>query len=199
MARWAASFERPALDEGFSVVEEIPFVRRPGHAGTVKGLLLDVDGTLRITRSGEIYPREPDDVQLLPGRRDVLQKWVDDGYRLFFVSNQSGIASGNVSREAADACFQRTVELLGLPVAEMTRDQISPEQKARVSMGRGILNRRSWGYCTFVLTEGPDAGGYAQGGAYGTSWLVNPALDLRNATAELGMELILSALGLNIL
>ncbi len=63
-------------------------------------------------------------------------------------------------------------------VAEMTRDQISPEQKARVSMGKGILNRRSWGYCTFVLTEGPDAGGYAQGGAFGTSWLVNPALDL---------------------
>jgi HAD superfamily hydrolase (TIGR01662 family) len=119
MARWAASFEHPALDEGFSVVEEIPFVRRPGRAGTVKGLLLDVDGTLRTTRSGEIYPREPDDVQLLPGRREALQSWVEDGYRLFFVSNQSGIASGNVSREAVDACFQRTVELLGLPISEI--------------------------------------------------------------------------------
>jgi CubicO group peptidase (beta-lactamase class C family) len=29
-----------------------------------------------------------------------------------------------------------------------------------------------------VLTDGPDAGGYAQGGHFGTSWLVNPALDL---------------------
>jgi HAD superfamily hydrolase (TIGR01662 family) len=101
------------------VVEEIPFVRRPGRAGTVKGLLLDVDGTLRTTRSGEIYPREPDDVQLLPGRREALQSWVEDGYRLFFVSNQSGIASGNVSREAVDACFQRTVESLGLPISEI--------------------------------------------------------------------------------
>jgi HAD superfamily hydrolase (TIGR01662 family) len=119
MARWAACFEPPALDEGFSVVEEIPFVRRSGPAGTVKALLLDVDGTLRTTRSGEIYPREPDDVQLLPGRRETLQKWVDRGYQLFFVSNQSGIASGNLSREAADACFQRTVELLGLPVTEI--------------------------------------------------------------------------------
>jgi HAD superfamily hydrolase (TIGR01662 family) len=119
MARWAASFENPALDEGFSAVEEIPFVRRPGRAGIVKGLLLDVDGTLRTTRSGEIYPRQPDDVQLLPGRKEALQRWVEDGYRLFFVSNQSGVASGNVSREAADACFQRTVELLGLPVAEI--------------------------------------------------------------------------------
>jgi HAD superfamily hydrolase (TIGR01662 family) len=119
MARWAASFESPAIDEGFSVVEEIPFVRRPGNAGTVKGLLLDVDGTLRTTRSGEIYPRQPDDVLLLPGRREALQPWVEEGYRLFFVSNQSGVASGSVSREAVDACFQRTVELLGLPVAEI--------------------------------------------------------------------------------
>lgn len=63
-------------------------------------------------------------------------------------------------------------------VAEMTRDQISPEQKARTGMGKSILNRRSWGYCMFVLTDGPDAGGYAQGGHFGTSWLVNPALDL---------------------
>jgi len=119
MARWAASFEPPSLDEGFSVVEEIPFVRRPGPAGNVKGLLLDVDGTLRTTRSGEIYPREPDDVQLLPGRKEALQRWVEEGYRLFFVSNQSGVASGQVSREAVDACFQRTVELLGLPIAEI--------------------------------------------------------------------------------
>jgi histidinol-phosphate phosphatase family protein len=119
MARWAASFEPPALDEGFSVVEEIPFVRRPGQAGNVKGLLLDVDGTLRTTRSGEIYPRQPGDVQLLPGRREILQHWVDKGYQLFFVSNQSGVASGQVSREAVDACFQKTVELLGLPIVEI--------------------------------------------------------------------------------
>jgi histidinol-phosphate phosphatase family protein len=121
MARWAACFEPPALDEGFSAVEEIPFIRRPGPAakGTVKGLLLDVDGTLRTTRSGEIYPRQPDDIQLLPGRKDALQPWVDAGYKLFFVSNQSGVASGQVSREAVDGCFQRTVELLGLPVTEI--------------------------------------------------------------------------------
>lgn len=63
-------------------------------------------------------------------------------------------------------------------VAEMTRDQLTPEQKGQVGMGKGIFDRRSWGYCTFVLTEGPDAGSYALGGHFGTSWLVNPALDL---------------------
>jgi histidinol-phosphate phosphatase family protein len=87
----------------------------PGFQG--KGLLLDVDGTLRKTKSGEIFPRTADDVELLPGRREVLQRYVDDGYALFFVSNQSGVASGTLTADAADAAFARTVDLLGLPVA----------------------------------------------------------------------------------
>jgi HAD superfamily hydrolase (TIGR01662 family) len=119
MARWASSFEAPHVDEGFSVVEEIPFVRRAEPAFTGKGLLLDVDGTLRKTKSGEIFPRTADDVELLPGRREVLARWIADGYSLFFVSNQSGIASETVTREAVDAAFAKTVDLLGLPVTEV--------------------------------------------------------------------------------
>lgn len=119
MAKWAATFEAPHEDEGFSIVEEIPFVRRVDPSFTRKGLLLDVDGTLRKTRSGEIFPRDPDDVEILPGRREILQRWIADGYTLFFVSNQSGIASGTLTKENADAAFSRTIELLGLPVAEV--------------------------------------------------------------------------------
>ncbi len=119
LPRWAASFEAPHEDEGFAVVEEIPFVRRVDPLFTGKGLLLDVDGTLRKTKSGELYPRGPEDVELLPGRRAILERWVSDGYTLFFVSNQSGVAGGKVTREAVDAAFSRTIELLGLPVAEV--------------------------------------------------------------------------------
>jgi histidinol-phosphate phosphatase family protein len=119
LPRWTASFEAPHEDEGFAVVEEIPFVRRVDPLFTGKGLLLDVDGTLRKTKSGELYPRDPEDVELLPGRRAILERWVSDGYTLFFVSNQSGVAGGKVTKEAVDAAFSRTIELLGLPVAEV--------------------------------------------------------------------------------
>lgn len=119
MSRWAASFEAPHEDEGLSSVESLPFVRRVDPGFVRKGLLLDVDGTLRKTRSGELFPRGPEDVELLPGRRDVLARWIAEGYTLFFVSNQGGIASGSLTAEAADAAFARTVELLGLPVAEV--------------------------------------------------------------------------------
>ena len=120
LQRWLDTLERPQEDEGFSAIDSIPFVRRTVDDHKQKGLLLDVDGTLRTTRSGEIYPRSAEDVVLLPNRRETLQRWVEDGFLLFFLSNQSGIASGKLTQTDAEAAFQRTVELLGLPVTEVT-------------------------------------------------------------------------------
>lgn len=119
LVRWLNSFEPPQLDEGFAVIDELTFQRRDSASHARKGLLLDVDGTLRKTLSGEYYPRHPDDLALLPGRRETLQSWVEDGYQLFLVSNQSGVASGKVSLTAMQACFLRTVQLLNLPVTEI--------------------------------------------------------------------------------
>lgn len=119
MQRWLESFEPPALDEGFSVVDEIPFVRRRDATLKQKGLLLDVDGTIRKTKSGEHYPRDPDDIEILPGRAETLKQWIDRGYQLFFVSNQSGIAANHLTYATAEACFAKTVELLGVPVTEI--------------------------------------------------------------------------------
>jgi CubicO group peptidase (beta-lactamase class C family) len=60
-------------------------------------------------------------------------------------------------------------------VAEMTRDQLTPEQKRHVG---GFLNGRSWGFCQSVVTEGPHAGAFGWDGGLGTSWLVDPTTDL---------------------
>ncbi len=71
--------------------------------------------------------------------------------------------------------------LPGPLVAAMTSDQLTPEQKARTGgtgVGKSLLDRRSWGFCTSVVTDGPDAGAFGLGGGLGTTWLVNPALDL---------------------
>lgn len=120
LAKYSQTFEAPDRDEGFSAVDTVEFVRRPyTNDYTNKGLLLDVDGTLRVTKSGEIYPRTPDDVVLLPNRREVLRQWIDRGYQLFFISNQSGVASKKLSYADAEACLVRTKELLDLPVTEL--------------------------------------------------------------------------------
>ncbi len=119
MQRWLESLEPPAIDEGFSVIDEIPFQRRVPIEHRKRALLLDVDGTLRRTASGEVYPRHADDVVLIPGRREVLQRWIEAGYELYFVSNQSGVASGKLTQQEADGAFQRTIDLLRLDVAEV--------------------------------------------------------------------------------
>jgi len=119
LQRWQDSLEPPDWDEGFSAIDHIPFRRRVPHDHCQKGLLLDVDGTIRTTRSGEIYPRSADDVLVLPNRRETLLRWIDNGFKLFLVSNQSGVSSGKLSKSDAEGAFQRTVDLLGLPIIEV--------------------------------------------------------------------------------
>jgi len=103
------------------VIEELRFARKPSPelSGNTKALFLDVDGTIRKTISGEIYPTDPADIEILPGRREKLQHWREQGWSLFFVSNQSGVASGKLSATQARACFDRTVELLGVPITDI--------------------------------------------------------------------------------
>ena len=84
-----------------------------------KGLLLDVDGTLRRTFSGDVYPSHPDDIRVLPNRTETLRRWLAADYRLFFVSNQSGVAAGKVSHDAVQSCFLKTQQLLDVPIEEI--------------------------------------------------------------------------------
>ena len=109
----AKKFEEPGLDEGFVSVDTFPFVRKLDPSYTNRALFLDFDGTLRVTGSGDKYPRSPNDVMILKGRVRKLQEYIDKGYKLLGVSNQSGVAKGVLTAADADACFKRTNELLG--------------------------------------------------------------------------------------
>ncbi len=60
-------------------------------------------------------------------------------------------------------------------VAEMTRDQLSAEQRERA---RVFLAGRTWGLCVSIVTDGPRAGSIGWDGGLGTSFLVDPALGL---------------------
>lgn len=109
-------FEKPTTAEGFSRVEKVEFVRRPWK-GMWKAVILDYDGTLRRSAKevgGEFhYPTRPVEVELLPRRAEVLQRYVSQGYHLLGASTQSGIAKGHLTTADAVACFDRTQELLG--------------------------------------------------------------------------------------
>jgi CubicO group peptidase (beta-lactamase class C family) len=61
-------------------------------------------------------------------------------------------------------------------VKEMTRDQLTPQQRA--SAGPVIEDHQSWGLCQAVDVDGPHAGAYGWDGGLGTSWRIDPVHDL---------------------
>jgi histidinol-phosphate phosphatase family protein len=112
--RYRKQFKEPHPSEGFSLLERVTFVRKPyGPEHVNKALILDYDGTLRETKSGQKYPTDPDDIRILPGRREILQRYLDRGYKLLGASNQSGVHKGILTANQARELFFKTNELLG--------------------------------------------------------------------------------------
>jgi HAD superfamily hydrolase (TIGR01662 family) len=73
---------------------------------------LDVDGTIRKTRSGRPFPRSADDVVILPGVADTIAMLKKMGYMVALVSNQAGIAHGQTDHETVQAAMSRTIDEL---------------------------------------------------------------------------------------
>jgi len=114
--KYKKQFEKPTISEGFDLVAKREFNRIFPNDWTGKAIFLDYDGTLRDTISGAKWPCHPDDVKVLPNRREILDQYVRLGYMLLGVSNQSGIAKDNPVEKDAIACFERTNNLLGLNI-----------------------------------------------------------------------------------
>ncbi len=87
------------------------------------GLFLDRDGTI-IEDGG--YMRHPDQIVLLSGAREALHL-ARRSFRIYLVTNQSGIGRGLLSRADVDACNRRMLELLALPEPVFEGICIAPE------------------------------------------------------------------------
>lgn len=75
-------------------------------------LLLDLDGTLRTTKSGRVAPNSPEDQVVLPGRKEKIQEYKDKGYKIIGISNQGGIAMGHLTyRQCQDTLKALNTEL----------------------------------------------------------------------------------------
>jgi len=110
-------FEAPTPHEGFHHIRKIRFSRKLDKTKYKnKALILDYDGTLRTTKSGEVYPKSPEDVKLLPSRKEILAKYKNEGFLLLGVSNQASIAKKDLTINHAKECFDKTNELLGVNI-----------------------------------------------------------------------------------
>lgn len=62
-----------------------------------KGLFLDLDGTVIVTRSGKTFPVDKDDWQFNPGILERIESYIEQGYHIAIVTNQGGIEAGHVT------------------------------------------------------------------------------------------------------
>jgi len=76
-----------------------------------KALFLDRDGTLIHDKN---YLSDPAAVELIPGVRDALARAQKLGYRLYLLTNQSGIGRGYHTLADAIRCNERMEQLLAL-------------------------------------------------------------------------------------
>ena len=115
--RYRKAFVRPTFQEGFHEVVKILFTRKMDkNIYTNKAILLDYDGTIRKTKSGEKYPITPEDIEILPNRTKILKNYQEKDYLLLGVSNQSFISKGVFTLEQAQQCFENTHEMLGVDI-----------------------------------------------------------------------------------
>ena len=115
--KYRKSFEAPTTQEGFTTVEKLKFSRtidKDIYAN--KAIILDYDGTLRKTKSGEKYPKNPEDIEILPHRTEKLKEYQEKGYILLGFSNQSFVSKGEITEQEVEKCFQHTNSMLGVDI-----------------------------------------------------------------------------------
>jgi D-glycero-D-manno-heptose 1,7-bisphosphate phosphatase len=105
----------PLVEHGFCAVEKIEFKRTWPDDFINKALILDFDGTLRESSGAYDWPTKPEEVQILPGRTEIIQQYQKGGYLILGASNQSAISKGLAEKDAI-ACFEQTKKLLGVDI-----------------------------------------------------------------------------------
>ena len=126
-------FEIPSYDEGFSKI--IDASNPTGLIGNKKAVFLDRDGVILVDRLNgkDHFVNHIEDIIYLDNAISGLKKMSDKGYDLFVVSNQSGIASGRMTRDELDVINQNIM-------SELTRNDINIK-------GIYICPHAVWGGC----------------------------------------------------
>ena len=98
-----------------------------------RAVFLDRDGTMIAERN---YLRRPEDVEIFPATRTGLKKICDAGFKLFIVSNQSGVGRGYFTLAEVEKVNQHLCEALARDGIRFGKIYIAPEAPDQPSRGR---------------------------------------------------------------
>lgn len=98
-----------------------------------RAVFLDRDGTIIEEKD---YLSDPERVRPFPGAADALRRLQDAGFRLFIVTNQSGVGRGYFTLEDVERVHRRLSDLLAPEGVRFERIYIAPEAPEMPSRGR---------------------------------------------------------------
>jgi histidinol phosphatase-like enzyme len=99
------------MEEGFSAIEERPFVRREREGRSGRGVILDLD-ELCTSASGSAEVLDPHDLALPPGRGEILARYHAEGWQLLVRVWRPQVSRGLLGAEAVERTFNRLREIL---------------------------------------------------------------------------------------
>jgi D-glycero-D-manno-heptose 1,7-bisphosphate phosphatase len=98
-----------------------------------RAVFLDRDGTIIEERE---YLKSPEQVAVLPGAPAALKRLQTAGFKLFIVSNQSGVGRGYFTLEDVERVNQRLTEELVRQGVRFEKIYVAPEAPSTPSRGR---------------------------------------------------------------
>jgi D-glycero-D-manno-heptose 1,7-bisphosphate phosphatase len=98
-----------------------------------RAIFLDRDGTLIAEKN---YLCRAEDVEIFPGAGRALKKLSDAGFKLFIVSNQSGVGRGYFTLVEVDRVNEHLVRELARDGVRFEKIYIAPEAPDKPSRGR---------------------------------------------------------------
>jgi D-glycero-D-manno-heptose 1,7-bisphosphate phosphatase len=98
-----------------------------------RAVFLDRDGTIIEDKN---YLHRPEEVVLFPGSAAALRQLQDAGFRLFIVTNQSGVGRGYFTLADVERVHEHLRALLSKEDVRFDRIYVSPEAPDQPSRGR---------------------------------------------------------------
>ena len=95
-------------------------------------LFLDLDGTVRETKSGKPAPNRPDDQVLMPNSKEVIDDYKSRGYRIVAVTNQGGISLGHLTERQCQRTLKALDDQLGGVFDKMLYSKAPPHKPDRL-------------------------------------------------------------------
>lgn len=118
-----------------------------------KILCLDLDGTVRRSKSGKPFIEGPDDIEIIPGVKERIVHYRNLSYNIYGVSNQAGVAHGFKTLDQVNAEMKATIRLLDLPYISIVACPYDGKGKVPGYNWRSLCRKPDYGMLVMIEQE----------------------------------------------